>query len=273
MAQGLPPDLDFTGVFSKLARAEEHFKAVDSEISKWLEKGRYETFFERGAQTGRIGIGLCQIGPPPDLVRWALIIGDCINNLRAALDHLAFLFTNLPAAYTPPAKERRVSFVIIDDPAEFGRAMKGNLSGFAPKFSALFESLQPFMRIHPLLPPLLSIIRDLSNADKHRLLQVAGAGVVQLSATILGDTGRGTKIIGTNPEPIKNNDIICFIESAQPDPHLAVQSFAANVEIAIWHGARQNSTNPLDARTGYSRLLPMLIAEVRFVIDQFKFAV
>ena len=50
---------------SLLSRAEEHFKAVDSEISTWMQTSRYETFFERGAQTSRVGIGVCQGWPLP----------------------------------------------------------------------------------------------------------------------------------------------------------------------------------------------------------------
>ena len=70
-----------------------------------------------------------RLAPPPDLVRWSLIIGDCINNLRSALDHLIVLFTKLPAAYVPPPKKKRVTFIIIDDPDEFAKAMSGTSMG------------------------------------------------------------------------------------------------------------------------------------------------
>jgi hypothetical protein len=110
------------------------------------------------------------------------------------------------------------------DPAEFAKAATGTLDGFAPRYIALMELLQPFRRKHPQLPPLLSIIRDLSNADKHRLLQVAGAGVVNFSAHIVGDKGKGDKIASINPEPIKHNDVICVVESAKArsTPHNTV---------------------------------------------------
>jgi hypothetical protein len=273
MAQGLSPDLDLTSTFAKLARAEEHFKAVESEISKWVQSSRYEFFVERGTQGTRIGIAVCQVGPPPDLVRWAVIVGDCLTNLRSSLDHLIIAYCKLNSFYVAPAKKKRVTFVIVDSPEKFTEAMAGNLEGATPKLSKILESLQPFNRTHPSLPPLLAIIRDLSNADKHRLLQVAGAGVMQTSGRVLGDTGRGEKAVYINPEPIQNNDVICMVESAEPDPHLAIDTFKAHVEIAIWHKLREGSTNPMDARTPFALLLPLLIDEVKFVLNEFKFAV
>jgi hypothetical protein len=266
----LPPDLDLTSVYAKLDRAEEHFKTVDSEIAQWLKSGRYEPFFERGTRGTRIGIAVVRTGPPPDLVRWSIIIGDCINNLRASLDHLAHAFMKVHTAYIPTGEKERVTFVIIDDPTEFAKARRGNLKGFTDRFIHVLEQLQPFNRKHPVVPPLLSIIRDLSNADKHRLLQVAGAGVVDLSGIIIGDDSKGTKVSLINPEPIQHNDVICVFESAEPDPNLAIDSLSVRIEISIWHKLRDGSTNPLEGRSSYNALLLNLIEEVKFVIGAFK---
>ena len=265
-----PPELDLTSVYAKLDRANEHFKAVDAEISKWIDAGRYEPFTERGAYGTRIGLAVTQVGPPPDLIRWAVIIGDCINNLRSALDHLINAFTKVSALYTPPSKKERITFVIIDDPTEFEKARNKRLAGFDSRFASALETLQPFKRKHPVLPPLLSIIRDLSNADKHRLLQVAGAGIANIDATFIGDAALGAKVCWINPEPIQHNDVICIIESSKPDPNLAFRGIRAGVEISIWHGLREGSTDAMAERSGYSALLPLLIEEVRFVIETFK---
>lgn len=264
------PELDLTSVYAKLNRAEEHFKAVDGEISRWLESGRYESFFERGTWGTRIGIGVCRVGPPPDLVRWSLIIGDCINNLRSSLDHLMHAYMQVHTAYIPTGKKQRVTFVVVDDPVKFVEARAGNLKGFTDRFVQVLESLQPFHRKHPTLPPILGLLRDLSNADKHRLLQVAGAGVSNFDSLILGDPTKGSKVTFVNPAPIEHNDIICVIESSEPDPNLAVHSLNVGMEISIWHDLREGSTNPLEGRTGYSILLNLLIQEVRFVISSFK---
>ena len=264
------PELDLTSAYAKLDRAEEHFKAVDAEILAWLNSGRYETFFERGSQHTRIAMSVLRIGPPPDLVRWAVIIGDCINNLRSALDHLINAFSKVPYIYTPSGKKERLTFVIIDDPTKFSRILKDTLFGLCPLYTDVLTHLQPFNRPHPVLPPLLSIIRDLSNADKHHLLQVAGAGIAGIEGEFIGDSNLGEKTFIVNHEPIQHNDVICVIESTEPDPNLRFDKVTGRVEISIWHKLREGSTNPLESRTGYSNLLRLLIGEVKYVIEAFK---
>ncbi len=101
------PELDLTSVYAKLDRAEEHFKAVDAEIAKWANSSHHEPFFERGGYGTRLGIAVTHVGPPPDLIRWSIILGDCINNLRSALDHLINAFTKVNAIYTPTGKKER----------------------------------------------------------------------------------------------------------------------------------------------------------------------
>jgi hypothetical protein len=217
-----------------------------------------------------LGIAVTHVGPPPDLIRWAVIIGDCINNLRSALDHLINAFTKVSAIYTPTGKKERITFVIIDDPDEFTKARKKALIGFSDQFASTLEALQPFRRKHPALPPPLSMIRDLSNADKHRLLQVAGAGVANVNATFVGSPALGTEVNMINPDPIQSNDVICIVESSEPDPNLAIKAVSVSVAISIWHGAREGSTNPLEKRSDYSTLLRLLMGEVKFVISVFK---
>lgn len=268
------PPLDLTGFHAKLYRAEEHLQVLDTEISKWLNSGRYETFVERGKDSARIGVYALRVGPPPDLTRWAVIFGEGVNCLRSALDHLINAFAVYQAAGDPlPPNISNLSFVIVDDPKVFDdirNSKRGKLRVFTPSFIDLIESFQPYKRTHPVLPALLSLIRDLSNADKHRLLQVAGAGVVNLRGTFVADIDKGTKIGFINPEPIEHNDVVCVIESTEPDPNLALHSISVEIQIAVWHCLRNGSTNPLGGRSECRTLLKMLIEETRYVIDTFK---
>ena len=92
--------------------------------------------------------------------------------------------------------------------------------------------------------------------------------MADLRATFIGNPG--SKISFINPEPIQNNDIVCVIESGEPDPKLAIRTIEVGVVVSIWHKAREGSTSPLEMRTDYHTLLQSLIGEVRFVIDVFK---
>jgi len=228
------PPLDLTSVYAKLDRAEEHFKAAQAEISAWENSGRYEPFFERGAYGTRIGLAILRIGPPPDLTRWSVIIGDCINNLRSSLDHLIYAFAKYQAAGDPAAKIENLAFVIVDLPVTFEKDKGSRLKGFSDSFIALVASMQPYVRKHP--------------ADKNL----------------------GTKVSFINPGPIQHNDIICVVESSEPDPNLTFHSLSVAIKVCIWHKLHEGSTNPLEQRTAYDVLLAMLIGEIRYVIDTFK---
>ncbi|HEX5235467.1 MAG TPA: hypothetical protein VFW25_09065 [Silvibacterium sp.] len=264
------PPLDFTSVYAKLDRAEEHLNAVYAEIAQWHNSCRYESFPERGSQMTRVGVALLRIGPDPYTTRWAVMIGDCLSNIRAALDHIIYSFAKFHAANNPSPDIENLAFVIADSPEEFKKAARGRLKGFTQGFIDLVESFQPYRRKHPVLPPLLALIRDLSNADKHRLLQVAGAGVAQLNVTYVGTHGIGAKIGMINPEPIEKNTIVCVVESTEPDPNLAVHAVDISVQVALWHGQREGSTNPLEGRTEVVALLKLLIGEVKAFIDAVK---
>jgi hypothetical protein len=268
--QKVRPPLDLTSVFAKLDRAEEHLHAVQGEIAQWNNSCRYESFPERGSQTARVGVAVLRVGPDPPTTRWAVIIGDCLSNIRSALDHLIYSFAKFNAANDPSPDIESLAFVIADSPEDFRKAAKGRLKGFKEGFVDLVESFQPYQRKHPVLPPLLALIRDLSNADKHRLLQVAGAGVAQLNVSYLGTAGMGTKIGMINPEPIEKNAVICVVESSEPDPNLALHAVSYSIQVAIWHGLREGSTNPLEGRTEVGALLRFLIGEVRAFIDALK---
>ena len=94
-----------------------------------------------------------------------------------------------------------------------------------------------------------------------------------MSATsihFIGDPARGKKIGYLVPEPIYDNHVICVVESSEPDLYLAFKSAECRFEIALWHGLRKGETDPMMAHTGYSTLMPILISEVSFIVEQIR---
>jgi hypothetical protein len=194
--------------------------------------------------------------------------------LRTALDHLIYAVAKYETRDQLAPDIEKMSFIIVDSPALFmDRNNRRRLSGLSQAVIDAVESVQPYKRGHSFFPPLLRILREFSNGDKHRLLKPAAAAVSLLDLIILSDPTKGKKVGLIKPEPIKNNDIVCVAESDEPDTQFALNSIKAGIEIALWHGLRDGDTNPLNARTGYSVLLPRLLSEVRFIVDQVRAAV
>ena len=74
--------LDLKSVYAKLGRAEEHFELLKGEIGPWTEKCSYHLPLAHNPQFTEHRLIAQQLGPAPDLLRWSLMIGDCVTNLR-----------------------------------------------------------------------------------------------------------------------------------------------------------------------------------------------
>jgi hypothetical protein len=118
---------------------------------------------------------LVRIVDVPDLPvqRWALVIGDCVHNLRCALDHLA-----LQLAGGDPT-DTTTMFLISDDAVRYHADAKRRLKRVPTPMRERIESLQPFHAADPTHTDLWAI-NALDNTDKHRLLVVTVARGDQL---------------------------------------------------------------------------------------------
>jgi hypothetical protein len=79
---------DLDGCRLKLARADQHLKALDQEIDWFLKRNPQLFTHERNAQTGEDLLWTLTRTNPPD--EWSCIVGDVLYNLRSCLDHLAW---------------------------------------------------------------------------------------------------------------------------------------------------------------------------------------
>jgi hypothetical protein len=76
------------GVELKLKRAKEHFEALAEAITAFVRKpDTYTMLLEVNAQRSPV-LRVEDIEEPRS--DWTVLIGDCVHNLRSALDHLAF---------------------------------------------------------------------------------------------------------------------------------------------------------------------------------------
>jgi hypothetical protein len=111
------------------------------------------------------------INKPPPLERWSVISGDCVHALRCALDHFVYAVAVHESKLNPPPDERMLQFPIADTAEKFAVAVK-RIKTLSQRMQRNIEAVQPYRRPHPHVPPLLGLLRDLDDADKHRLLNV-----------------------------------------------------------------------------------------------------
>lgn len=161
------------GARLKISHAQKHLHALEKAIDTFSGHALDSVAQEMDPKTGESFFVLKELRhPDPEL---SLLIGDFLNNLRSALDHLAFQMVKSPVVPGgKPVPDRHIAFPICDDPDNF-KAAKWKLGGAAPGAEAEIERLQPYPgRTSPFIfqPSRLSLLRDLNDWDKHRLLHV-----------------------------------------------------------------------------------------------------
>jgi hypothetical protein len=166
---------DFSGVDLRLERAKEHIETVSRETKAFLERDpkpldfRTEKTVRPGKAMEYVLYAVIREEPPRDI---ALPVGDTIQNIRNALDYLIYELS--PSRFR---RRGRTGFPIYDDMCLFEVEGRKMIRGITGDELTLIERLQPYKRTNPPTNDPLSVLRRLSNKDKHRLLLPVAAAV------------------------------------------------------------------------------------------------
>ena len=97
---------------SKLVRAQTHLGELHSRINAWRASVPYTTRAEiaEGRLSWRLSLNVTQ---QPPVTEWSTIAGDCVHNLRSALDSAVWDFATLDGS-TPPNPESLYFPIVVD---------------------------------------------------------------------------------------------------------------------------------------------------------------
>jgi hypothetical protein len=166
------------GIWVKFNRAEQHATDLRKRIDVALadERLRFPLWFNADRTEAEVRV----VGVPEVDPTWAAVVGDCLTNLRASLDHLAYA---LAEKYGKHTSRDQVQFPILNEaPTDNqGNRLPVVIKGTTIKEPAVLERLeraQPYRgRWLPptnpdveVRPDALWQLNKLCNIDKHRLL-------------------------------------------------------------------------------------------------------
>lgn len=158
----------------KLARADHHLHELWDELKTFTGGEPYgvrsETNLEGTEQPIRCEYFIDKFTPPPD--HWPLLVGDAVQNMRAALDHAAWALVVSERGATFANQYRRsIYFPIKIGPKKF--AADFVIQKLSSGARAVLEELQPYKRDarHPERDALW-VLNELSIIDKHRALHI-----------------------------------------------------------------------------------------------------
>jgi hypothetical protein len=206
----LPADHPLAGCHAKFWRAHENFDSLQSEIVSEFSSGETQLITTRGEfkptpedQGAFIYVIYVDEVFQPSL-RYAVIIGDIVHELRSALDHLVFelAFLGLNGKSFP----MRVAYPVSRDRANWsGKYVQGTLlKGVMQKHRAMIYRTQPCSGKQDAASPRaiarrkrhpLSDLDNLWNHDKHRMIQPVGVAAMRTDCRIVSHPD--CEVIGT----------------------------------------------------------------------------
>jgi hypothetical protein len=161
----------------KLDRASHHLDRLNAEIREWRERHthRYVSHIDResGKQFAYIKF------PEPIPASLRLIIGDCLHNLRSALDNLAYELAvgHQGSSPLPDSFDRRSEFPIFGDREWTERERRNKIGHINPRAQAIIKRLQPHNRGDEYASDALWMLSELNNMDKHRAPHITQVAV------------------------------------------------------------------------------------------------
>lgn len=252
----------FETALAKLRRAEEHLEGVRKEILAWHDATPYSVQATVSPDGTRHSM-VVHFAVDLPAVRISILTGDCIHALRSALDHLVYGVAVHQTGADPPPNERQIQFPIADDEARFTSAAKTRLKGLSPELVKAIEAVQPYNRPHAAVPPLLALLRDFDDADKHRLLNVvvSAQAEAKLLSSIRVPAGETTRV-SFNEGPLENGAETFVVETQTPQPELKL-NVAPTFAVAVRHPQGPNGAEFSEVWA----LLSYIRDEVRRIVD------
>lgn len=211
---------------SKLVRAQTHLGELHSRINAWLASAPYTTQAEIAADrlSWRLTLKVTQ---QPPVIEWSTIAGDCVHNLRSALDAAVWEFATLDGSMPPHPKS--LYFPIVVDKNRWDAAVRSQLAGVPEEYVHRIESVQPFNHVAaPERRSALELLHQLDIDDKHRA--GVAAEVVPTSARHRGQVRFGSDEEAARNTPPKSKagpqeirDGAVLVEETTSDPIVEVK--------------------------------------------------
>jgi hypothetical protein len=173
-------------VREKVLWAAENFKALERVFEEYFKTNPAEIVSEPEASTNSTFLSINAKGSPPHAISY--IAGDCIQNVRSALDYLV---RELVLAANNKPTDHEI-FPICEKAKGFKDACRrGQLDRIPIDARALIEWMQPYNRGEKWKNSVLWILNELANTNKHRRLLVTDLRAAEINLTLRPDKSGG----------------------------------------------------------------------------------
>lgn len=266
MTEMLPDAHPLKGVRLKLDRAYEHLMALQHEIGEFFKLQPHRFTHQRRANGTEYVIRGNVVQEPPESL--PLIIGDCLQNMRSALDHLAWELGvsqvgGDPPSYTSfPISRTYDAFHERDNGGRLtSRSGLKKIDTIHPDAQTYIEGLQPYQRgeFEADTDPLW-ILNELARIDRHRNLSVIGSTTRHTSYAVGKRDSTGAFVADSgsvlsaelNFGTFEDGADILRITLRKPDPSMEVQ-FDGTTHITLRNAGAATGINVVDLLSSVHR--------------------
>ncbi len=251
---------DFTNAWLRIKAARERVKTLQAELIAWNQANKDSTRGKCNADGSRYSIG-CNMQVRPDMDRLGQLFGDCIQDLRSALDSWVYALAVRNTGVDPPPKVRSIQFPITISPETFQNE-RYRIASLRAGEQTFIERVQPYNRRHPQVPPLLGMLNEFNNRYKHRKM-IALTQHVEIGEFKFLDPF----VPGVSPPyfprtPFVDGNEVAFFDVSPPSLHVYYKC-SATIHITVPHAHGPNG----DGATPILTVLRSLVEETEYIVN------
>lgn len=224
-------DALFDSPWLKWGRAAVHAQALNADLDTFGPDGSHQPTFAVRAdyQPKRHGFAVVVTDIDPMPPTWGLILGDVVNNLRSALDQLAWAIVS--RGKTPPRKlsenaKRRIYFPVAKDRGGFNAGLSTKLPGARRTDIAVVRAYQPYHHGRRGRWFALLILANINNSDKHRTVEPVWAIPIatEIEVTHERDCVVPTRDNNAKRQALQIDTELAFVRARKtgPNPYIEV---------------------------------------------------
>jgi hypothetical protein len=148
-----------------------------------------------------------------DYTEAALLMGDFVHNLRAALDHAVWAIT---PQHIQEARPTEVAFPLRSTEKGYTAWAKKREEWYGPTVFEVLRSSQPFNAVGTGMLHPLHILQFLSNTDKHQLLNIVANNQVDMGGVSVVPEPPGGVVSTINQGVVAQGSVLARVEFARP---------------------------------------------------------
>jgi len=193
--------LNLKDAYARIERARKHQGELAQSFHEWTTSGGIQLIGERDPEFARYSWGVSMTAEPNENL--ALLAGEIFNNLRSALDYVAFQIYLTGGGDATAKQAKAVAFPIVTEEEKWKKVVIANVPNAWGEAIEKLTWCQPFVQIGP-QSNVLPALRGVGATDKHHNLVLYAMGVFGIG--------------GIGPELGEDKSMIMMM--AQPGPEV-----------------------------------------------------